>query len=74
MVAQLSANDARGLAGSIGGKLASDFALERVGRLHDMFPAWRAVIDELIADGETVVLRYHVTCTDASGFSEPAAK
>lgn len=67
MVALLSANDAGGLAETIGGKLAGDFALERVGRLHDMFPAWQAVIDELIADGESVVVRYHVSCTDAFG-------
>jgi hypothetical protein len=42
-----------------------------------MFPAWQAVIDELIAERETVVLRYHVTCTDAFGLlgsSGPATR
>jgi hypothetical protein len=77
LIAQLNANDARGLALSLGGELARRFTPTRLGRLHDMFPAWQAVIDELIAEGATVVVRYHVTCTDAFGLlgsSGPATR
>jgi predicted ester cyclase len=65
LIEQLNANDAPGLERSIGGRLAGDFTPERLKRLHQMFPAWQATIDELIAEGDNVVLRYHVTCTDA---------
>jgi len=77
LIAQLNANDPRGLALSLDGKLANHFTPARLSRLHVMFPAWQAVIGESIAEGETVVLRYHVTCTDAFGLlgaSGPATK
>lgn len=67
LIAQLNANDVLGLAQSIGGELASEFATSRVRRLHEMFPGWKASIGELIAEGETVILHYHVACTDAFG-------
>jgi len=67
LIGQLNGNDAHGLAQSIGGKLAADVTPARLRRLHDLFPTWQAVIDELIAERETVVLRYHVICTDPFG-------
>jgi len=68
LIGQLNANDAQGVVRSVGGKLADDLTAARVRRLHDLFPTWQAVIDQLIAEGDTVVLRYHVTCTDPFGF------
>lgn len=67
LVGVLNAQDSQGLAQCFGGRLAADFTPGRLARLHEMFPGWRAEIDELIAERETVVLRYHVTCVDAFG-------
>ena len=63
----LNANDGAGLADAMDGTPASGFAAQRLHRLHELFPTWRATIDELIAEGDKVVLRYHVACNDAFG-------
>jgi len=67
LVDNLNANDPSRLAQCFAGRLAADFTAGRLVRLHDMFPGWRAEIDELIAENEAVVLRYHVTCADPFG-------
>jgi hypothetical protein len=67
LVDRLNANDARGVAQCLAGPLASDFAPAKLARLHSIFPNWRATVDEIVADGQTVVLRYDVTCVDAFG-------
>ena len=63
--------DADCLAMTIGGDLATRFGMERVMRLHELFEGWHATIGELIAESETVVARYAVTCVDRFGLLAP---
>lgn len=68
----LNANEPDGLAALLGERLVTDFSAHRLNRLHEMFPSWRATIDDLIAEGESLVTRYRVDCTDAFGLTGAA--
>ena len=56
--------DVAGWANVLGENLSLPAALERRSRLHEIFPTWRATVDELIAEGDRVVARYRVGFTD----------
>ena len=63
----INERDADCLAMTIGGELASRFRMERITRLHELFEGWHADIGELIAENQTVVARYAVSCVDRFG-------
>jgi hypothetical protein len=56
--------DTAGWGDVLGGNLSVPEALKRRSRLHELFPTWRATVDELIAEGDRVVARYRVGFTD----------
>jgi len=64
---QLNAEDATGLSAILGGRLLESITAQRLQRLHQLFPAWCASVDELIMDEGNAVLRYRVACLDACG-------
>lgn len=57
-------NDAAGWANAFGEDLRAAWPTERLNRLHELFPGWRATVDEVIAEGDRVVVRYQVVYTD----------
>lgn len=57
--------DTAGWGDVLGDNLSVPEALRRRSRLHELFPTWRATVDELIAEGDRVVARYRV------GFMDP---
>ena len=56
--------DVAGWADVLGDNLSVSRALQRRSRLHELFPTWRAALEELIAEGDRVVARYRVAFTD----------
>ena len=56
--------DVAGWGDVLGDNLSVPEALKRRSRLHELFPTWRATVDELIAEGDRVVARYRVGFTD----------
>jgi predicted ester cyclase len=56
--------DVAGWGDVLGDNLSVTKALKRRSRLHELFPTWRAIVDELIAEGDRVVARYRVGFTD----------
>ncbi|HEX3779582.1 MAG TPA: nuclear transport factor 2 family protein [Pseudonocardiaceae bacterium] len=60
---------ADGLAALLGGGLADRVSEQRLQRLHELFPGWRATIRDLIAEGTTALARYRVDCVDTCGLT-----
>ncbi|MDX6353795.1 MAG: SnoaL-like polyketide cyclase [Streptomyces sp.] len=60
----LNANAPDGLAELLDAGLLDGFPAHRVNRLHGLFPGWHATIEELIAEGERVVVLYRVDRVD----------
>jgi|SRR5882757_1459837 len=56
----LNANAPDGLAELLDAGLLDGFPAHRVDRLHGLFPGWHATIEDLIAEGDRVVVRYRV--------------
>jgi predicted ester cyclase len=56
----LNADAPGGLAGLLDAGLLDGFPADRVKRLHGLFPGWHATIEDLIAEGDRVVVRYRV--------------
>lgn len=68
----LNANDPARLGACADQALAAKLPASRLVRLHELFPSWRATIVNLIAEGDSVFVRYSVACVDAFGLLGPA--
>ncbi len=69
----LNANSAKGIEELISRSLLAELSASRMARLHELFPGWRATVDELIGDETSIVLRYRVNFFDAFGLLGAAA-
>jgi predicted ester cyclase len=70
----INANDAAGWDRAVGDEVSEVWSSGRLNRLHELFPTWHATIDELIAEGGSVVMRYRVSCADPGRLLGPCVQ